>query len=135
MKEDQLKFKWVTRRSDVKIYQEELVANGAMLQQDIVLFKPPEKEKQDYAQSSFDPLLIISGIAAITYLVSKIISTIKEIKHCGYIIDARGEELIFREQPSLRGGSYLVFTKDGSVQKFDLTNSLSIEDLVKLIKK
>lgn len=87
MKKNQLKFKWVTRRSEVKVYQDEFIANGAVLEQVASQFDPPDKEKQDYAQSSFDPLFVITGIAAITYLVQKIISTIKEAKHCGYVID------------------------------------------------
>jgi hypothetical protein len=133
MKNNQIKFKWVTRRSDIKIYQDDFAANGALLEQDTIHFEPPEKELQDYAKSSFDPLLVIAGVAAITYLVQKIISTIKEARHCGHVIDARGKELVFREQPGLKGGTYLVFTDQG-VQKFDLTNSLGIDDLLKLIK-
>ncbi|MCX6305818.1 MAG: hypothetical protein NT040_12715 [Bacteroidetes bacterium] len=135
MKENSVKFKWVSRRSEVKKCQDEFTANGAKVEGETTKFDPPVNEKQDYAQSSFDPLLVIFGIASLTFLVQKIISTVRELKHPGYIIDARGDELIFREQPSLKGGSYLVFQKDGTVSKFDMTNSLNADDLVKLIKR
>ena len=133
--ERKVNFEWAVRRSELEETSNGLLAKGALLESEARSFVPPTIEQDDYSHSAFEPMLVIVGVVAVSFLIERIVNIIKDVKHSGLIIDARSDTLIVREQPSLNRGTAIVLLPDGKVEEVDGSSQIDIASVLSELLK
>jgi hypothetical protein len=126
---NQVKFQWIVDNSNLDIYRAELLSLGAELEE----VKPIEfssEEIKEFEALAIGPMFILAGVLSFGFLVELTMKVVRNLKHNGLIIDARGEELIIREHPALDQGSVVVVGSN-KAHKFDSETSTAIKDTLK----
>lgn len=132
---DQVRFQWILNTSKVDQYRDELLADGAILEEDRP-FDPTKVEGMDeYIFPEFEPLTIISGILTLIAIIRKVIRLAEEKKRGGIIIDTRKDPIMIIEERALEKGEIVVIGTDGKLQHFKSDNYSKIPAWIKKILK
>lgn len=132
---DQVHFQWILNTSKVDQYRDELLADGAILEEDRP-FDPTKVEGMgEYIFPEFEPLIIISGILTLIAIVRKVVRLVKDKKRGGVIIDARKDLILIIEERALERGEIVVIGTDGKKQYFKSDNYSKIPAWIKKILK
>lgn len=114
-----VQFQWAVRTPDLKALTGSLSKRGATLEPGTRPFVPPANEKEDYGEAKFAPLAVIAGAVAFSVVAQAILDFYRGATRGGVVVDARGRELVIREQPALQPGTILVIGADGKPTRFD----------------
>lgn len=82
---------------------------GGEIEDSNIPYEPESGEQQDYPETAFEPMLVIAGISAASYLVKEISKVWKDRKERGgVVVDARKDRIRIRKVPSMQAGTVIV---------------------------
>jgi hypothetical protein len=123
------KFTWALPESLAEEWTVDLSGSSARLEHERQPFTPPEDEQLDYESAAFEPLTVIVGTVAITYLIRSVIRAVRDVRHGGAVIDTRDGRLDVRSHPAVPGGTVLVVGESG-VTEYREPADANIESIV-----
>jgi hypothetical protein len=111
---DGFRFEWVVTEALAASSVEQLLASGIDISE--AAPQPVEADRlPDAEDAGFEPLLVITGTAAIVYLANAVSRIVRNHRQGGVVIDARKASLEIRE--GVRGvdsGTVVVLSNEGS---------------------
>jgi hypothetical protein len=123
-------FTWAVPKSQVTGVADSLRQAEAKLEPELQPFTPPKDEARDYIDAAFEPLLIIAGAVALGYLIDKVTTAVKDVRHGGAVVDVRQGRVDVRANPALPAKTLLV-VDDTGVHQFDTEQSEEIGDVIR----
>lgn len=123
-------FEWAVPSSSLDASRAALAQANARVDPAARPFVPPPEERDLYVDAAFEPLLILTGVAAAGALVDLVIGSVKRVKHSGILVDTRGGKLTIHEHPTLERGTVMVFSEQGA-QEFDTRKQADYVGLLK----
>ena len=132
---DQVHFQWIIHTSKVDQYRNELLDDGAILEEDRPFDPTKEEGMDEYIFPEFEPLTIISGILTLIVIVRKVVRLVIDKKRGGVIIDIRKDPIMIIEERALDRGEIVVIGTDGKSQHFESSNYSNIPVWIKKILK
>lgn len=132
---DQVNFKWIIHTSRVEQDYNELLADGAVLEETRPFDRTKEEGMDEYLIPEFEPLTIISGVLTLIIIVRKVIRLAKRQRRGGVIIDASKDPILIIEERALERGEIVVIGTDGKKQYFKSDNYSKIPGWIKKILK
>jgi hypothetical protein len=109
-----VEFRWLIRKGEESEIRATLSEEESNLEQKTLPFTPSDDPKAEFPDAAFGPLEFLVGAIVLRYLAQVTMKIIKDARHGGLIIDARGDVLEIREFPALDQGTVLIVGKDGN---------------------
>lgn len=110
-----IEFDWVVEESQVPQEIDGIIAAGGTTKHSGVPYKPKPDELDDYADASFEPMILISVTVATTYLLTQILRLWRDLKYQGgQIVDTRKDKLHIRRVSSLDRGTLVIISDSGT---------------------
>jgi hypothetical protein len=112
---NEIEFDWIVEESKIDEEANTLKKNNIKVTKARIPYEPQPDEVDDYADASFEPMLMITGVATAVFLIQQIIRMWKDrSKSGGVVIDARKNKLRVRKVPSLNTGELVVISTSGT---------------------
>jgi hypothetical protein len=81
-------------------------------------YDPNPSEQGTSTDPNFAPLIVIVAVMVVGYLAKTIVNLWQQVHYGGLVIDARGNDIVVKENQALPGGVVVIITADNKVQEF-----------------
>ena len=128
-----VEFRWAVQSFDADDLRSKLAASGADVRPETEKFVAKGDEMDVREGSEFAPLVYVVGAIAVVQLADFVLKFAKDVRHSGLVIDATGEKLDVREEPTLDRGDLVVLGVDKD--KVVRLQPKDRDELVKLLER
>jgi hypothetical protein len=109
-----------------------IASSGGQASPGSTRYEPPPGERQNTTDPNFSPLVILIVALTASYLATTIFRLWSDIKFGGVVVDARGSELLIKEDHAIpRGTVIVVGAEKDKVQEFTPKDETELGNILK----
>jgi hypothetical protein len=90
---------------------------------------PSPDEAAEYTATAFEPMAVLTGAMALSFLLDKVCDAVRRLRHGGAIVDVRAGQISIRSNPAVPADTLLVVS-DNDVRTVRSPTGSSLDALV-----